>query len=269
MSVFDGTWRPDYGPPGPEEAPDVLEVAGGIYVCHSCHPPFSVPADGQGHVVEGHPRFDAFAVTVVDDWSVRRVGHRRGAVVFESTTVVAADGQSTAEEYTAVMKLGDELVPMTSPLMPGPANEARAVLFGTTTRRIGLATAGAHLLSGTWKVVEMDLINHDEDTTYLVADGTLTMVDALGRSFAAKLDGTVAPYRGDPRFTGVSVRSIDDRTIEESNFSGETLVQVTRWSVDPDGTTMRVRFDDTRGLVMEQTGHKLVARNLARDIGEP
>jgi hypothetical protein len=45
--------------------------------------------------------------------------------------------------------------------------------------------------------------------------------------------------------------------MEESNYSGDELVQVTRWHVDPDGTTMHVRFDDTRGHVMDQTGHEL------------
>lgn len=257
LSVFEGTWRPGYRPPGPDEKPDVLSLADGIYECQSCHPPYRVAADGQEHVVEGNPRFDTIAITVVDDLTVRQVGRRAGLDVFESTIVVAADGQTMTEKYSAVMKVGDDLVPIMSPLVPRTGSATRPVLFGTTARRVGSATPGAHLLSGSWKVVEIDLVNHDEDTTYLVADGTLTMGDELGRSFRARLDGTIAPYHGDPRFTGVSVRSIDDRTIEESDLSGETVVQKTRWSVDPDGRTMHVRFDDMRGHVMEQTGRKL------------
>ena len=259
MSAFDGTWRPNYQPHETAEASVVLDLAGGMYECRSCHPPLRVPADGQDHVIQGNPRFETLAITVVDDWTVRQVGHRRGGVVFESTTVVAADGRTTTETRTAMMTVGDELVPQTSPLLPRSGSAARPVLFGITARRVGSPRAGAHLLSGSWRVVERDLINHDEDTTYIVADGTLTMADELGRSFTARLDGTIAPYLGDPRFTGVSVRSIDERTIEESDLSGETVVQVTRWSVDPDGTTMHVRFDDARGHVMEQTGHKLVS----------
>jgi hypothetical protein len=84
---------------------------------------------------------------------------------------------------------------------------------------------------------------------------------AWGRNGRADLpyrgDGAVAPYLGDSRFTGVSVRRIDERTIEESDLSGDAVVQVTRWQVDPDGRTMHVRFDDTHGHVTEQTGHKL------------
>jgi len=256
-SVFDGTWRPDYVAPGPEQEPEVLSLADGIYECSSCHPPYRLPADGQDHVVDAHPRFDTLAITVVDDRTVRRVGRRRGAVVFESTAVVAADGDTRIEKYTAATMIGGEFVPVMSPLVPGAGIARRPVLFGATGRRVGPPMPGAHLLSGTWKVVEIDLVDHDEDTTYRIADGTLTMADGLGRSFRARLDGPVAPYLGSPRFTGVSVRSIDDRTIEESDLSGETVLQVTRWSVDPDGTTMHVRFDDTKGQVMEQTGHKL------------
>src|SRR5512146_1849716 len=111
-SVFDGTWRPDYEPPGPEQEPEVLSLADGTYECSTCHPPLRLPADEQDHIVEGHPRFETLAVTVVDDRTVRRIGRRRGAVVFESTTVVAADGETKTEKYSGAMRIGRALVPM-------------------------------------------------------------------------------------------------------------------------------------------------------------
>jgi hypothetical protein len=83
------------------------------------------------------------------------------------------------------------------------------------------------------------------------------MSDRAGRSFSAKLDGTEAPYIGDPRFTSVSVKLIDSRTIEESDKNQDKIVLITRWTVGPDGTTMHVRFDNTQGFVQEQTGHKI------------
>jgi hypothetical protein len=216
-----------------------------------------VPADGREHAVEGHPRFDTIAVTVVDDRTVRQLGRRGGAVVFEATTIVAADGQSRTETWTAGMQVGGVVVPIMVPLTDAPPGGGRPVMFAMSAARIGTSEAGAHVLSGTWKVFARDLLNHDEDTTYRIADGSLTMSDMLGRSFTARLDGTVAPYHGDPRVTGVSIRVIDERTIEESNLKDDVVVQVMRWHVDRNGTTMRVRFDDTRGHVMEQTGHKL------------
>jgi hypothetical protein len=255
--VFDGTWRPDYEPPGLEEPPAVLSLGDGIYECRSCSPPYRVPADGQDHAVDGNPRFDTIAITVIDDRTVHQLGRRDGAIVFESTTIVAADGNSSTETRTAATMVGDILVPIIVAPTDGTGSGPRPVLFRMSAARVGSVTPGAHLLSGSWRVVERDLLNHEEDTTYRIADGFLTMSDRMGRSFTAKLDGAVAPYHGDSRFTGVSVRAIDERTIEESNLSGDSVVQVTRWRVDPDGKTMHVRFDDTRGHVMEQSGHRL------------
>jgi hypothetical protein len=62
-------------------------------------------------------------------------------------------------------------------------------------------------------LIESDLVNHEEDTTYLVKGSTLSMSDRLGRSFVANLDGTDAPYKGDPSYTSVSVKLIDSRLI--------------------------------------------------------
>jgi hypothetical protein len=256
-SVFDGVWRPDYPPPGPDAAPDVISFDGRFFECRSCNPPYRAPADGRDHAVQGNPRFATIAITVVDDWTVRQVGRRGGAVVFESTMVVAADGSTMTETRTAVQRAGDVLVPIASKI-PGDSREGpRFVRFGMGSVRVGPAEVGAHLVSGRWRVVEQDLVDHDEDTSYQVVDASLRMSDRMGRSFQAPLDGTIAPYQGDPRFTAVTVRMVDDRTIEESNLSGGDVVQVTHWQVDPDGRTMHVRFDDTHGHVMEQTGHKL------------
>ena len=255
-AAFDGTWRPDYSP-GPDEDPDVISLVDGMYECRSCRPPYGAPADGREHDVEGHPCFETVAVTVVDERTVRLVGRRGGVVVFGSTSLVAADGRSRTETWTAALVIDGAMGPVTVPLSATPGPEARQVLFTATSVRVGSPEAGAHLLSGSWKVVARDLLHHDEDTVYRIEDGSLTMTDRLGRSFTARLDGTVAPYRGDPRFDAVSLRVIDDRTIEESNLNGGVLIQVTRWRVDPDGVTMHVRFDDTHGHVMEQTGQRV------------
>ena len=102
-----------------------------------------------------------------------------------------------------------------------------------------------------------DLTNHAEDTIFQVSEKTLSMSDRMGRSFSAKLDGTDAPYKGSHEFTSVSLKMIDDHTIEESDKKDGKLVKVSLWAVGPDGKTMHVRFDDTQGHVQEQTGHKV------------
>ena len=102
-----------------------------------------------------------------------------------------------------------------------------------------------------------DVSNHAEDTIFVVAGGTLSMSDRMGRSFSAKLDGTEAPYGGSDEFTSVSLKVIDSHTIEESDKRAGKVVKISRWSVGPDGKTMHVRFDDTQGHVQEQDGRKV------------
>jgi hypothetical protein len=83
------------------------------------------------------------------------------------------------------------------------------------------------------------------------------MSDRLGRSFSARLDGTEAPYEGTDDFTSLSLKVIDDHTIEESDKRDGKVVKIALWAVSPDGRTMHVRFDDTHGHVEEQNGRKV------------
>ncbi len=79
----------------------------------------------------------------------------------------------------------------------------------------------------------------------------------MGRSFTAKFDGTQAPYQGSDECDGVSLKLIDERTVEESDLKNGKVVKISRWSLSPDGQTMHARFDDTRGHIQEQDGHKV------------
>jgi RimJ/RimL family protein N-acetyltransferase len=237
-SIFDGTWRPDPQRPGPNDPPEELHLGDGTFSSEA-ESPYAVPADGADHAVAGQRRFDTLAVTVIDERTVRRISKRDGVTVMDSTSVVGEGGGDRLETRHVLQPNG------------------RTVAVVVQWRREGSPVAGAHLLSGRWRLVESDLLDHEEDTTYRIVDGVLAMRDRWGRSFAAKLDGTVAPYVGDPRFTGVAVRWLDDRTIEESDYSGDAVVLAMQWHVDDDGETMHVRFDDLHGGVMEQRGRRL------------
>jgi hypothetical protein len=61
------------------------------------------------------------------------------------------------------------------------------------------------------------------------------MSDRMGRSFAAKLDGSDAPYQGSDEFTSVSLKKVDDHTIEKSGKKDGKVVKISRWSVAHDG----------------------------------
>ncbi len=79
----------------------------------------------------------------------------------------------------------------------------------------------------------------------------------MGQSYIAKLDGSDALYNGDPGTTSVSVRKLDERTIEETDKRADKVIAVIRWSVSADGQTIHARFDDRlHGVVTNMVGHK-------------
>src|SRR5262249_46458992 len=133
---------------------------------------------------------------------------------------------------------------------------ARKLDYTNVLTRVSAGPKGSHAVSGSWRLTESDLTAHDGDTTYKIRGNALPMSDRIGRCFEAKLDGTEAPYKGSAAFTAVSVKQIDNRTLEETDKQGKQVVRVTRWSVDPEGKSLHVRFD-SHGQVVEQTGRKL------------
>lgn len=239
-SMFDGTWRPEYPQKfSPAEKHDVISLKDGMFECRSCVPRYILKADGMDHALHGDPNYDTRSATIVDARTVTRTTKKHGIVVVASKLIVSEDGQTLTEFQTIT---GDARLP---------------VVVRLRSRRVGRATAGSHAVSGEWQRLDYDLPNNDEDTTFRVEGDTLSMSDKLGRSFTAKLDGTDAPYLGSPQFTTVSVRLLDNRTLEERDKSQGRVVKITRWMVDPDGTTIHARFEDSHGRVQEQAGHKL------------
>jgi hypothetical protein len=64
-------------------------------------------------------------------------------------------------------------------------------------------------------------------------------------------------YKGSDEFTTVTLKEIDDHTIEESDRRAGKVVKISLWSIGHDRMTMHVRFDNTQGYEQEQTGHKV------------
>jgi len=239
QSVFDGTWRPDPQIYSPTRKPDVFDLANGTFDCQTCTPPYKVKADGRDQALSGNPYYDTLGITVVDDRSVKRIAKKDGHTVLESEMVVSGEGQKLTERQTIY-----DMAP-------------RPIEFTTHSSRVSAGTAGAHKISGTWRRTDGDVSNHAEDTIFKVTGNTLAMSDRMGRSFSAKLDGTEAPYNGSEEFTSVSLKMLDDHTIEESDRRGGKVVKISRWTVGSDGKTMHVRFDDTQGHLQEQDGRKV------------
>ena len=92
--------------------------------------------------------------------------------------------------------------------------------------------------------------------TYKVQGDSLNMTNLTGQSYTAKLDGTEAPYKGDPGTTSVSVKRLDKNTLEETDKRDEKVIMVSRMTVAADGKSMTIAFDDklhgTTGKIVAQ-----------------
>ena len=214
-------------------------LVNGQYECPTCVPPYTAKADGHDQPLHGNPYFDTISIAIVDDHAIAKNGKKDGKIVADTKVTVSADGATKTEVQTIIG------------MAPVP------VELTSRFSRISTGKPGSHLVSGGWQMAEMDVSNHVEDTSFKVSGGALAMVDRMGRSFTAKFDGAPAPYKGSDEFNGVSLKLIDERTIEESDLSNGKVVKISRWTLSPDGQTIHARFDDLHGHIQEQDGHKV------------
>ena len=79
----------------------------------------------------------------------------------------------------------------------------------------------------------------------------------MGQSYSAKMDGTEAPYKGDPGITTVSVKSMGNNGFDETGKHNGKVIYVAHIRTRPDGKTMDVAVDDKqRGTTTRFVSHK-------------
>jgi hypothetical protein len=240
QSVFDGTWKMDVKTAQFPTKPDVFLLQGGMYHCKTCVPPVDIKADGQDQKVEGYPYFDMMSVKVVDDHTIETITKKNGKTNGTSKTSVSPDGNTLMFEFSDSSATSGD--PVT-----GKGEETR----------VAKGPAGSHAISGSWRTSKMDSFSDNGlAVTYKVEGESLTMTNPTGQSYTAKLDGTDAPYKGDPGTTSVSVKRMDKSTIEESDKRDGKVIGVARMTVSADGKSMAISYDDK----LHGTTSKIVAQ---------
>jgi len=227
QSPFDGTWKVDMSTVQFPKKPDVYLVENGTYDCKSCVPPISVKADGTDQKVTGHPYFDTLSVKVVDDHNVEATSKRDGKVVFTEKNSVSADGTTLTVNWT---DSGE------------PSGGTQSGV--TTAKRVAKGPAGANLLSGSWRTEKQDNPAAVVTWTYKVNGDEISMTNPTGQSYTAKLDGTDAPYKGDPGTTSVSVKMHGKDTLEEIDKRDGKVIGVSKMTVAADGKTAKLVYED-------------------------
>ncbi|AHX12075.1 hypothetical protein CH75_24425 [Dyella jiangningensis] len=225
---FDGTWKVDMSKVQMPKKPDVLVLKDGMYDCTTCVPPISVKADGQDHPVTGHPYYDAMAVQIVDAHTVKETDKKGGKVVATSTTTVAPDGKSARVEFS------------------DSSNSSGAPVTGSAElKQVAAGPAGSHALSGSWITATMgEMSDNATQITFKEEGGMMSMSSPTGQSYQAKMDGTEAPYKGDPGISTVTVKKAGRNSMVETDKRDGKVIAVLTSTVSADGKTMHVLFDD-------------------------
>ncbi len=228
QSAFDGTWKIDLKKVEMPKKPDVLLLQDGTYHCKTCVPPITVKADGNDQPVSGHPYFDTLALKVVDDHAVQETAKKDGKVVWTSTTTVAADGKTAKFEFNENRE----------------GNSAPVTGNGTMVR-VARGPAGAHAISGSWRTESYGNVSDNALTRSYKVDGDmLSMSTPTGESYSARMDGSDAPYKGDPGVTSVSVKKLGKHAMQETTKRDGKVVSVAKMTVAADGKSMTIAVDD-------------------------
>jgi hypothetical protein len=230
QSSLDGTWKVDLSKAQMPQKPTVLLLQNGMYECKTCIPPVNIKADGQDQKIGGDPYIDAMSIKVVDDHTVFETDKKNGKTVGTSTTKVSADGKTAAFDFTDSSN----------------TNAAPVTGKGVMTR-VAAGPAGSQAISGSWRTSKLeDYSANALSVTFKVEGDTLHMSDMTGHSYVARLDGTDAPYKGDPGVSSVSVKRIDKNTVEETDKrDGKTLI-IAKITVSADGKTLTFEVNDVR-----------------------
>jgi hypothetical protein len=205
--------------------PDVYVVADGMYACKTCTPPYSVKADGKDYPVKGNPYFDTVAITLADH-KVTEIDKKAGKTVTTVETVIAADGKSATQTFS-------DTSASTTPVT------GKAMLA-----QVAAGAKGAHPLSGAWRVASYASMSDNGLTvTYKTSGGMLVMTTPTGQGYSAKLDGTPAPYKGDPGTSTVSVKMSGKSWVETDMRDGKPITVITT-TPSADGKSISVTVEN-------------------------
>lgn len=222
QSAFNGTWKTDVNSMKGTGRPVVIHLKNGMYE-NNGHPPIKVKADGQDHVVTGHPGFDTVAVKILNDQSFQETDKKNGKAVSTATFTVAADGKTGTYEFTN----DSGASPVTGKLM---------------VKREAKGAPGSNAAAGTWQFGHYGGISASALTaTYKVDGDTVSFSDPTGDSYTAKLNGKAVPYTAGSGITGttVSVKRAGKNGLRETYYRDGKKTSTDTMTVTANGQTMK------------------------------
>jgi hypothetical protein len=224
-SAFDGTWKTRTDSMKITGKPDTFAIVDGTYTCSSCVPAVKIQADGVDHKLTGHDNYDSKAVKVVDPKTVEVTNKLAGKVIATNTITVSADGSTLAGKFTDY-------------------SGAKPATGAYTEKRVAAAAPGAHAISGSWQADQMGEANDALRTVSYEMKGDHFIMHWNGQSYDAKFDGKEYPITGDPTHTVVTLKRVDDNTVEETDHRMGKVTDEIRIAAAKDGKTVDVTDND-------------------------
>jgi hypothetical protein len=237
-SALDGTWKTRTDSVKTIGKPDVYVLADGTYTCSSCVPEVKVMADGADHKVTGQDYYDSKAVKIVDARTVEITNKLAGKTIGAISVTISADGSKLTGKFTDY-------------------SGAKPATGTYTKTRVAAGAPGSHAMSGSWQTGQLGDANDALRTvTYKVAGDHFSM-QWNGQSYDAKFDGKEYPVTGDPGHTVVTLKRIDDGTVEETDRRNGKVTDEIRLAAAKDGKTIAVTDKDpVRGQTTTYTLEK-------------
>jgi hypothetical protein len=223
-NALDGTWRIDSEKTKLADRAETHVYKDGRYQCLNCNPKIDVKLDGTPQPLTGSPYADQFSAKVVDENTIETKSYKNGKVVDSSKNVLRPDGNTIDVHYNFY-----------------PADGSKPGSGRMELKRVANGPAGAHAQSGSWKMEKWASGSENILTfKYVTSEQGLTMSTPTGQSYTAKIDGTDYPVKGDPSADAVSLKRLEDGTIEEIYKRDRAPVFVNRIRVSPDGRTLTI-----------------------------
>lgn len=226
-SSFDGTWKLRPDSLKVTGKPEVFVIVDGMYTCSSCVPQIKVKADGTDQKVTGHAYYDAVNVKILSPTSIELTNVKAGKPVISVTYTVSADGKT----------LNNKFVDNTG---------AKTATGSFSETRVAAAPAGAHAVSGSWLAGTISDAN-DAALTYRygMTPDAFTM-QWNGQHYDAKFDGKQYPVNGDPGHTKVTLKKVDDNTVDETDYRMGQVTDEIHLAAAKDGKTLDVTDKDVQ-----------------------
>ncbi len=235
QSPFDGTWIVKLDVAQLPKKPDVLSLQSGVFECSTCVPKIKVKADGKDYPIAGSPYFSTVCVKEIENHGIEFTEKLGSKTVYSETDTLSADGNTLSQNLT------DSAAP-----------NGESVVAQKTYTRLSGGPAGSSPISGSWQVRTIKIISENGSTvTYHATSNGLEASNPGGEGYAAKFDGKEYPVRGDPSHSTVSLKRLNDRTIEETDRQGGEVHYKIHMAVSSDGKSMKVtEVDAERGTKM-------------------